>query len=393
MTAPATLPRAGSPRARTVEAVLAHAHLRLGALALARVELETMAGLGLLDPSGLVDLAEVRWRTGDLLGAGEAANAALRANENVPVALIIAAEAAVAVGRPTEARRFAARVLADLPAGIDGIFAGMPRSSVWPGDAAEPPPTAPTLFDREPDLPVRTDESAPAGDDGPAAEPGRPVSTAAPVAIGFWDGEAGIEPASAPAPDPAMELEAGREALVAGALEEAALRFGLALRFAPSLAPAILEATDGARGASLTILRGDAYRVAGHEEEARQAYAMAANGGLPERRSRPRPKAGLGVADPATEIGVDAETEPGAEAANEPDGVAAAPTEPDAAAAAPSEPDAVGATGRPAGSASDAEIAGEIAGKAVPGGEQAPPAEVDADPPAGTGGAGGAPIV
>ena len=41
-------------------------HLRLGSLALARVELETLAGVGALDDAGPVDLAEVRWRTGDL---------------------------------------------------------------------------------------------------------------------------------------------------------------------------------------------------------------------------------------------------------------------------------------------------------------------------------------
>jgi len=49
-----------SRASRTVELVLAHAHLRMGALALARVELETLAGLGGLDQIGLVDLAEVR---------------------------------------------------------------------------------------------------------------------------------------------------------------------------------------------------------------------------------------------------------------------------------------------------------------------------------------------
>ena len=53
-------PKSSAKPSRTVESVLAHAHLRLGALSLARVELETMAGLGLLDSRGLVDLAEVR---------------------------------------------------------------------------------------------------------------------------------------------------------------------------------------------------------------------------------------------------------------------------------------------------------------------------------------------
>ena len=114
-----------------------------------------------------------------------------------------------------------------------------------------------------------------------------------PMTLGFWDGDGTVDQAEAAAPDPAREFEAGRQALVAGAFDEAALRFGLALRLAPALAPAVLEATEGARAASLSVVRGDAYRSAGHEAEARQAYAIAAQGGLPERRStvriRPRP--------------------------------------------------------------------------------------------------------
>ena len=166
MTAPAATPRPAAKPSRTVKSVLAHAHLRLGALSLARVELETMAGLGLLDPRGLVDLAEVRWRTGGyLFGAGEAANAALREEDGAVIALVIAAEAASAVGRPSEARRMANRVLAGAPAMVDRIFAGMPRSSLWPGNSAEPPPTAPTLFDREPDLPPPVDGYASRSED------------------------------------------------------------------------------------------------------------------------------------------------------------------------------------------------------------------------------------
>jgi hypothetical protein len=56
----------------------------------------------------------------------------------------------------------------------------------------------------------------------------------------------------------------------------------------------VLEATDGARTANLAMVRGDAYRLAGHEREARQAYAVAAQGGLPERRQRPRGFASAG---------------------------------------------------------------------------------------------------
>ena len=119
MTAPTMIaPAGGTPiQARAIELVLAHMHLRLASLALARVELETLAGLGGLDTHGLVDLAEVRWRTGDLVGAGEAAAAALRADDvrPDPIALVVAAEAASAVGRPSEARRLATRAIAAAP--------------------------------------------------------------------------------------------------------------------------------------------------------------------------------------------------------------------------------------------------------------------------------------
>ena len=147
-------------------------HLRLGSLDLSRVELETLAGLGGLDPQGLVDLAEVRWRTGDLLGAGEAAAAALRVDGSDPTALVVAAEAASAIGRPGEARRLATRAMAAAPGAIDQIFAGMPRSGVWPTDANEPAPTAPTLFDRGPELAVPAARVAAAAPEA-SARPGR----------------------------------------------------------------------------------------------------------------------------------------------------------------------------------------------------------------------------
>ena len=306
MTAPTMIAPAGAAPAqpRAVELVLAHLHLRLSSLALARVELETLAGLGALDTPGLVDLAEVRWRTGDLVGAGEAATAALRADDvrPDPIALIVSAEAAAAIGRPSEARRLANRAMAAAPRSIDEIFAGMPRSGVWVPDANEPLPTAPTLFDRTPDSPPAPERPvAPAASAAPASQPSAAVAkaervdaaAAGPMTMGFWDGDGTADQVDAAAPDPAREFEAGRQALVAGAFDEAALRLGLALRLAPALAPAVLEATEGARAASLSVVRGDAYRSAGHETEARQAYAIAAQGGLPERRStvrvRPRP--------------------------------------------------------------------------------------------------------
>ena len=287
-----TLTRPSAPPGRSAELVLAHAHLRLGSLALARTELETLAGMGKLDSLGLVDLAEVRWRSGDLAGAGEAAAVALRGNEEHPVALLIAAEAAASLGRPTESRRLAARAMATAPGSIDAIFAGMPRSASWPPDADEPPPTAPTLFDRTSDGPGRTEISEAATGKAAApvhAAPAADLALAAgPMTLGLWDDDPLEEPGARDLPEPALELEAGRAALVAGKFNEAVLHFGLALRLAPALAPAVLEATAGARASNLLMVRGDAYRLAGHEDEARDAYLAAARGGLPERRRRSR---------------------------------------------------------------------------------------------------------
>jgi hypothetical protein len=287
--------RVDPPPQRSIELLLAHAHLRLGALSLARVELETMAGLGMLDTPGFVDLAEVRWRTGDLTGAGEAAHATLRNGVDEPIALVIAAEAAAKLGRPSEARRLAERAMASATGSIDAVFAGMPRSNVWPHDADEPPPTAPTLFDREPEPATPAEVAEPAGGDRPVHAPASANAAASsapagPVTLGFWDDDENAAEALSELPDPALELEAGRAALVAGQLDQAALRLGMALRLAPALAPAVLEATAGARGSALAMVRGDAYRLAGHEPEARQSYAFAAGGGPPERRKRSRPK-------------------------------------------------------------------------------------------------------
>jgi tetratricopeptide (TPR) repeat protein len=287
-----TLTRPDATHGRSIELVLAHAHLRLGSLALARTELETLAGIGKLDTIGLIDLAEVRWRTGDLAGAGEAAAVALRGDEEHPVALLIAAEAAASLGRPSESRRLAARAMACATGSIDAIFAGMPRSAAWPPDADEPPPTAPTLFDRAPDAQGQAELNEAANRATASALQAASAAEVAPalgpMTLGLWKDDVPEEPGARDLPEPARELEAGRTALVAGRFDEAVLRFGLALRLAPALAPAVLEATAGARASGLLMVRGDAYRLAGHEDEAREAYLAAARGGLPERRRRSR---------------------------------------------------------------------------------------------------------
>lgn len=285
--------------ARSTDLALARAHLRLGSLTLARAELETLAGIGGLDTDGMLDLAEARWRTGDLVGAGDAANVVLASDEPRPMALLIAAEAAAVDGRPGEARRLASRAIELADGSIDALFAGMPRAGVWPTDAAEPAPIAGTLFHRETEnglASTLSDERAraKAGLDGtPPAVVTAPYgsevgSAAAATTLTLWGGDPGSELETAILPEPAEELQAARAALVSGALDEAALRFSLALRAAPALALAVLEATEGARSAALSLVRGDAYRSLGHEMESRQAYAVAARGGLPDRRQHPR---------------------------------------------------------------------------------------------------------
>jgi hypothetical protein len=278
----------GEAPERPIDLMLARTHLRLGSLALARAELEILGGRGVLDSPGHVDLAEARWRTGDLSGAGEAAAVAITAGEDAPVVLVIAAEAAAALGRPNEARRLATRAMEVVDGPIDNLFAGMPRSGVWPADASEPPPTAGTMFHHEP-APGPGRRAGDTNVDVAAlrAQPtaNRP-SHAAPLTLGLWDPDSHDDGLTAQQPDPAGELDAARAALMAGALDDASLRFGLALRLAPALAPAVLEATEGVSTPAINVVRGDAYRLVGLETEARRAYGAAAWSGSRDRRGR-----------------------------------------------------------------------------------------------------------
>ena len=256
MTGTADAPAATTERPQDL--VLARLHLRLGSLGLARAELEGMAGSGSLDQDGLVDLAEARWRTGDLTGAGEAANAALATGSEAIVAYVVAAEATAAVGRPAEARRLASRALELADLSVGDVFAGMPRSSVWPIEPDATPTTEP-LF----------------GSDAVSSAPmSGSADAAGPAARGLWDDQ----------PDPAADLpqaadafEGGRVSLEAGDPATASLQLSVALRLSPALAPAILELIAGADGPVMELLRGDAYRIVGHEGDARVAFASAAS--------------------------------------------------------------------------------------------------------------------
>ncbi|HYO44401.1 MAG TPA: hypothetical protein VES19_14480 [Candidatus Limnocylindrales bacterium] len=232
-----------APGGRGLPLRLARLHLRMGSLALARAELESFAGAGTLDEHALLDLAEARWRTGDLAGAGEAANAAIGRGVDDPLALVIAAEAVAGLGRPAEARRLAGRALEVTGATLDVLFAGMPRSTIWPGDPAP-------------------DEAL-----GEAGAPGAAV-----VVRGR------LPEASAPASAAAAEAFAGgRGALARSDTGAAAVRLGVAIRLEPGFAQAVLAAI-GDRASTepaLALVAGDALRLLGREHEALAAFDVA----------------------------------------------------------------------------------------------------------------------
>lgn len=274
---------------RAADLVLARLHLRLGSLGLARAELESMAGRNSLDDQGIRDLAEVRWRTGDLAGAGDAAAAYLEGEPEDVLALVIAAEMQSHLGRPGEARRLAGRALAASEGLLDAIFAGMPRSSIWPVNTGGPLEPAGTLFSDlgalPPDWSVETSDSEV---DASAAD-SEVDALAAPselVGPGLWDADhATVAPAL---PDSAELLARARAALEADRPGQAAAGLALAMRAAPSLAPAVLDLIAGRSEPVLALVRGDAHRIVGHEAEALRDYAAAVAAIGLERRSDDR---------------------------------------------------------------------------------------------------------
>jgi len=303
---PPPLPAA---RDRPVELRLASIHLRTGLLALARAELETSAGRGELDDAALLDLAEVRWRTDDVTGAGEAAAAYFATGREDTLALVIATEATASIGRSTEARRLAARAIARGDVDLGSMFQGIRPSSYWPATTAMAGEPAGTLFGS----PRPGSLSGTAGVTGAAvlgrlaaeerADPNREARTkgghelesmagseAAAVggAIGaasptLWSDAETLGPASASVdsggselPEPSAELDAARADLADDRAAAAAIRLAVVLRIAPEMAPAVLDVLSGATGSSIELVRGDALRLAGREADARQAYARAA---------------------------------------------------------------------------------------------------------------------
>ena len=203
---------------------------------------------------------------------------------------------------------------------IDSVFAGMPRSSVWPEDPSEPVPSASTLFPSErSDLVIEADLEGAAQTAGErevlaVAEAVAAAEVAAPPAgPGLWDLHeaaavvAPAEPTGPPELEPSTLFDAGRNALDAGDHAIAAMNLGLVVRLAPGLSPAVLsligEPTDG----GLLLVQGDAFRAIGHEAEATRAYARLEIGHIGSAAIRaarnPRSPSGrsLGPAAPRTE--------------------------------------------------------------------------------------------
>jgi tetratricopeptide (TPR) repeat protein len=275
---------AAGPAPRQPDLVMARVHLRLGSLGLARAELETLAGRDLLDDDAIRDLAEARWRTGDLAGAGEAAAAYLETQPDDILALVIAAEAQADLGRPTEARRLAGQALDRASGSLDPLFAGMPRSQIWPIDPGAAAMPAGVLFDDLHPGPLPTAATGngavagPAGEDEPEVH--APLDPGVPAVIvggrSLWgDDEPMLAAASL---DPTSLFHSGRVALEAGQIQEAATALILALRASPGFAPAILDLLAGRGEPLLVLVRGDAQRIVGREAEALRDHAAAASG-------------------------------------------------------------------------------------------------------------------
>jgi hypothetical protein len=263
---------------------LASIHLRVGALLLARAELEALAARDLLDPAGLADLAEARWRTGDLERAAESAIAHLDAGGDRPVARVIAAEGAAAAGRAEEARAHVAALGALSVAELGALFAGMPQRAFWPSappatvdlqEAATgaslpggPSTTGPTAGDQreglwpEDERPPADRRAAPgtakrreARQAGSRSRPGRGFPDAADVLSRARD-----------------ELRGGNPERIATGLD----RLALVLRLDPTLAPGVIEAVVRRQEPAALLIRGDACRILGRTLEAEAALVAAA---------------------------------------------------------------------------------------------------------------------
>jgi len=265
MTGPLAEPQPAGGRSADLR--LARLHLRGGTYALARAELETLAGADRLDRDAVLDLAEVRWRTGDLPGAAAAAMTWLEEGDAAGAPLVLAhvicAEAAAERGRADEAAvhvEAAAVGLGDRET-LDAILARIAARAAWPWGVEATDPTA-------------AHGPGPQGGEGAAAAL---VAGVALVAEGQERAAPGRVTPIAPA---AVELARAGSSLAAEAPERAAVLLALALRADRAAAEAVLASLDDvdpgpAHAAAFAFVRAEALRAAGRHEEARIAYASA----------------------------------------------------------------------------------------------------------------------
>ena len=298
----------------------------------------------MLDDDGLVDLAEVRWRTGDLDGAGEAAAAVVRDDDGPALALIIAAEAAHGSrtsdgGAQVRDRRMHdgagghlmpcspgcrappsghRRPIAPVPSTRDDVRqpprhrcarwrrAPRRRRAIRRGDAGTPDRTRRTLCGRH----ARPRRPADQPHAGPARRVARPRSP----------GRA-ADPERRPDGAIAIRRRRGRSTSVAvqapGRRRRARSRRSRASRIRARPAPRPGARADGHRSPrstaiepGLALVRGDAYRLVGRESDARATYAAAARRAGPaeadrSRRPRPRRRTGPDGSDPRPESDLD----------------------------------------------------------------------------------------
>ena len=241
---------------------LARVHLKTGALLMARAELEALGCRDRLDMLGRLSLAEARWRTGDLHGAGEAATAYLAVGGDEALGYLIAAEAAAAASHPVESRRLVEAALKRKLDKLDCVFAGVRPKATW-----------------DPALWI---------DDGHDADSSLAVSQPALMVDGTQPVSPVEAPPAPPAPDVSgspptadeealVEVGSGQACLEGGDPMVAALHFSVALRMAPSSAPAVLKAIGIRTDLPLQIARGDALRLLGLEGDAGKAYLSVAS--------------------------------------------------------------------------------------------------------------------
>ena len=241
---------------------LASVYLRTGALSAARVELESLGGRNLLEGHGLLDLAEVRWRTGDRARAGEAAGAYLDAGGSDGLAFVIVAEAAAEAGRHDEARGHLAEAASRLE-DLVRAYAGM-RTLV------EPEPPLPPESVSAPESLAQPEATAGGPDMAPEPAPGPGDAVAESPELDEAPG-----PQEPPAATPDPEIASAANLLESGEALRAAVHLGLALRTGPISASAVLAAIGDRHDAALELVRGDALRLLGRDEEAAAAYRAA----------------------------------------------------------------------------------------------------------------------